>query len=133
MYERFEQQINHSGSESKLSIVEFKYLPFEPKRVYWISNMTSREPRGFHSHKKLNQLILVLKGRIRLKLYRGKTAEVFELKSGDPLLSIPPGTWREIYCLEEGSLMLVLADSEYEEGDYIRDWEEYLVWFSDRQ
>lgn len=131
MFDRFNQSEYRTDLGSVLSVLELSQLPIEIKRVYWISNMTCSEPRGFHAHKKLNQIVLVLRGSVKLRLYRGLGVSEFVLKENDPLMHIPSGTWREIYCLEEGSLMMVLADAEYSEEDYIRDWNSYLHWFSE--
>lgn len=93
--------------------------------------MSSMEPRGFHAHKELNQLMCVLNGTINLKLSRGEEVYNFSISAGEPLIYIPKGTWREIYCEQESSSLMVFADDDYHESDYIRDWHEYLSWSKD--
>jgi hypothetical protein len=39
---------------------------------------------------------------------------------------IVPGIWRELTNFSSGSVCLVLASMEYDELDYIRDYNNYL-------
>jgi hypothetical protein len=38
---------------------------------------------------------------------------------------LPSGLWRELNNFSSGSVCLVLASQEYNEKDYIRDYEEF--------
>jgi dTDP-4-dehydrorhamnose 3,5-epimerase-like enzyme len=42
-------------------------------------------------------------------------------------LYIPPGLWRELLNFSSGAICLVLASREYDERDYIRDYERFLT------
>jgi hypothetical protein len=46
---------------------------------------------------------------------------------------IPPGIWAEQVYEEENSILMVLCDREYDEGDYIRDFNEFLLFKKDLQ
>ena len=44
-------------SRGNLSFAEnFKHIPFEIKRTYWLYNVPGGESRGVHADKELNQL-----------------------------------------------------------------------------
>jgi hypothetical protein len=40
---------------------------------------------------------------------------------------MPSGLWREIDNFSSGSICLVLASEEYDEGDYIREYKEFKL------
>ena len=130
MFKRIPREIHLSENMTSLSVLDLTDVPFATQRLYWINSIVPSEPRGFHAHKSLNQVLIVVDGSIRLKLCRGAKESVFIIKSNDSHIFIPFGTWREIYSLEVGTTVLVVADYRYEENDYIRNWDEYLEWYS---
>jgi len=48
------------------------HIPFVPKRVYYILKPKKNEPRGFHAHKKTNQLLFCIQGSVKMVLNDGK-------------------------------------------------------------
>jgi len=130
VFDRIPRQSFNSDSGAILNVCEFQQIPFLVKRVYWIDGISKDEPRGFHAHKNLNQVIIVLNGKVNLKLLRGKKETNIEISDRDDYVLIPFGTWREIYSQNDIASILVLADCEYQEADYIRDFEQYQEWFS---
>lgn len=111
-----------------LSVAELgKELSFPIKRVYYIYGVGSPEiRRGFHSHKKLRQLMICMKGSCRLLLDDGREREEFLLDSPDKSLYVGPGIWREMYDFTEDAVLVVLASETYDEDDYIRDYDEFI-------
>jgi dTDP-4-dehydrorhamnose 3,5-epimerase-like enzyme len=109
-----------------LSFIEDgKGLPFQVKRVYWVSKTPIEVARGHHAHKALHQIIIAANGRLKIKLesISGEKKE-FELSESTYGLYVPPGWWREIE-FSENAVLLCLVDAEYDEADYIRDYEEF--------
>jgi hypothetical protein len=47
-------------------------------------------------------------------------------------LHIPPGIWAQEINFSSGSICLVLASHEYNENDYIRDYETFKKFCSDK-
>jgi hypothetical protein len=131
MFERISSEFHLSEKNTSLGVFDLSNLPFRPERLYWISDMLSNEPRGFHAHKKLNQVLIVVEGSIQLKLCRGSREFLFDIKKNDAHIFIPFGTWREIIPITEGATILVIADRLYEVDDYISDWNYFLTWFSE--
>lgn len=129
MFNRIPREIHLSENRTSLSVLELTDVPFVAQRLYWINSIMPSEPRGFHAHKSLNQVLIVVAGSIRLKLCRGAKEYVFTINSSDSHIFIPLGTWREIYALEAGTNVLVIADCRYDENDYIRNWDDYLKWY----
>jgi hypothetical protein len=120
-----------SDSETaSLSSLEFSSLPFAPKRVYWIQDFTPQAVRGNHSHKELTQIFIMLSGYMTLEIFEGASSTKYEISRSTPPLIVPPGTWRIMSEASSDALLFVIADKPYEELDYIRDWDEYLSWYS---
>ena len=116
-------------SRGTLGVLDFNKLPFLPRRVYWITDTPGNIARGAHAHKLLNQVFLVLSGSAMIDIFKGPEKQSFNLVAEGPILILEPGYWRNIKLLTPDSLLLVLCDREYEESDYIREWEDYLEWF----
>ena len=53
----------------------------------------------------------------------GKNQKSVTLQNPTKGVLIPTMVWRELRNFSAGSVCLVLASEEYEEEDYIRDWE----------
>lgn len=122
----------HSSTVGKLGVIEFDSLPFEPKRLYWLSEVPEGSERGHHAHKQLTQLICVTSGSVDLDIYEGQEVTSFHLDSESSGLLLKPGLWRELRNFLEGTTVLVLCDAQYLEEDYIRDFQVYLDWFSNQ-
>ena len=45
-----------------------KQIPFELKRVYYIYGVPKNVTRGFHSHKLLEQILICVHGKVKIKL-----------------------------------------------------------------
>jgi len=100
-------------------------VPFEIKRVYWTYNTPPEVIRGHHAHKHLYQLIIAVRGKVtfRMEDTDGQKHE-FRLERPSQGLFIPPGFWRTIE-LSEDAILISLASAEYNEDDYIRDYETF--------
>lgn len=100
-------------------------LSFPVRRAYWIFGSKPGVSRGFHAHKNLRQLCICIAGSVRFRLFDGKIAESVVLDSPTVGLVIGPGLWREMHDFSPGAVLLVLADAEYDENDYIRNLGEF--------
>lgn len=120
-------QFQSHGDErgSLVSLEQNKNIPFDIKRVYYLFATKEGVRRGFHAHKKLKQLAVVLKGSCRFLLDDGQ--EKIELMLDNPAqgLYIESFIWREMFDFSEDCVLMVLADSLYDEDDYIRDYDEF--------
>lgn len=101
-------------------------LPFAVRRAYWIHSTQPGVARGFHAHRKLHQLCVCVSGSVRMSLFDGRREESVVLDSPSRGLLIGPGLWREMHDFSPGCVLLVLADAEYDEADYIRDRKEFV-------
>lgn len=119
-----------SSTTGKLSVLHFRDLPFNPLRIYWISDVNSGSVRGGHAHKELSQVFVVLSGSLTIKIWDGTDELEHSLDENSKPLLVNPGYWRDLQDFTFGTILLVLVDKEYDESDYIRDKQEFLIWNS---
>src|SRR5690606_14813210 len=62
---------------------------------------------------------------VRVTLENTAGKHVFELDGPAKGLSIPPGCWRELDQFTDDAIIAVLASDEFDEADYIRDYETF--------
>ena len=101
-------------------------LPFPIRRVYWIHGTKPGVSRGFHAHKQLRQLCVCVAGSVRLSLFDGRREEGVVLDSNSQGLLIGPGLWREMHDFSPDCVLMVFADAEYDEADYIRSKDAFI-------
>lgn len=101
-------------------------LPFPVRRAYWLHSTARGARRGFHAHRQLRQLCVCLSGSVTFRLDDGSGESVVSLDSPSRGLLLGPGVWREMGDFAPGAVLLVLADAEYDEADYIREREAFL-------
>ena len=99
-----------------------KEVPFDIKRVYYISKVPEGVRRGYHAHKKLKQLLFCPYGRIQLILENKNGREEIELSDPSIGVLIEECTWREMLWLQKDSVLCVVASDYYDADDYIRDY-----------
>lgn len=98
-------------------------IPFEIKRIYYISKVPEGVRRGFHAHKNLKQLLFCPYGRIQLILENKYGREEIELSDPSIGVIIEECTWREMLWLQKDSVLCVAASDFYDVDDYIRDYD----------
>ncbi|MGL6256863.1 sugar 3,4-ketoisomerase [Aeromonas caviae] len=103
-----------------------KSIPFDIKRVYYIYGTQSGVSRGFHAHKALKQVAIVVRGSCRFILDDGTKREDVLLKDPAQGLLIESFMWREMHDFSEDCVLMVLADQLYDESDYIRNYDEFI-------
>jgi len=114
-----------------LSVVQGNTIPFEIKRVYYLYDVPSGSVRGGHAHKEQLELLIPLSGSFDVILTDGTSEKSFTLNKPNVGLLIPTGIWRELENFSSGSVCLVLASGEFDEEDYLRDYDDFVL-FKDR-
>ena len=100
-------------------------IPFEIKRIYYISKVPEGVRRGFHAHKKLQQILFCPYGRIQLVLENNNVREEIELSDPSIGVVIDKPVWREMLWLQKDSVLCVGASDFYKPEDYIREYGEF--------
>lgn len=127
-------QLPKIGDErGNLSIIEqIKQIPFKIKRVHWIYDVPGGLDRGGHAYKETEEFIVALSGSFNVVIDDGEVKEVYPLNRSYFGLYVPKGMWRTMTNFSTNSLALVLSSTEYDENDYVSDYEEYRAWRKDR-
>lgn len=122
-------QLQTHGDErgALVALEQDKNIPFEIKRVYYLFKTKAGVRRGFHAHKALKQVAIAVRGSCRFLLDDG--TEKVDLLLDNPAqgLLIDSCIWREMYDFSDDCVLMVLADQPYDESDYIRDYDEFLL------
>lgn len=108
-----------------LAVIEKDAIPFAIKRVYYLYDVPTESSRGGHAHKQQQSVIIALSGSFEVIVDDGKTKKHIMLNKPNQGLYIPTHIWREIENFSSGSVCLVLASTEYDEAEYIRDYDEF--------
>ena len=123
----------HGDDRGQLvALEEFKDIPFEIKRVYYIYDTADGVRRGFHAHKELEQILICVHGSCKILLDNGSEKEIVLLDKPHEGLYISNDMWREMYDFSEGAVLLVLASKVYDESDYIRNYDEFLEFVNNK-
>ncbi|TVP53009.1 MAG: WxcM-like domain-containing protein [Mongoliibacter sp.] len=110
------------GEKGNITFFESEQLKtFLPKRFFWLSNIPEGSFRGIHAHKLENQVLICLKGEVKISLesISGENFE-FNLEKESQGLLVPSMHWQKIEFGKD-AILLVMADREFSEEDYIRD------------
>lgn len=127
-------QLPKIGDErGNLSIIEqLKHIPFKIKRVHWIYDVPGGIERGGHAFKETEEFIVALSGSFDVVIDDGEVKKVFSLNRSYFGLYAPKGMWRTMTNFSTNSLALVLSSTEYDDHDYIMNYEEFKLWRKDK-
>jgi len=108
-----------------IAVSESKVLPFEVKRIYWICHTPETVTRGCHAHHEMQQIVIAVSGAIKIVLedLAGDKMTIC-LDKPDIGLFIPKMYWRTINFSND-AVLLCLASTEYDELDYIRNFDDF--------
>lgn len=116
----------YSDNRGYLSVIEGGMdIPFEIKRIYYLY-MVPETARGAHAHKQLQQLLVATSGSVDITLDDGREKKTFHLDRPWKGLLVVPGLWRDLDNFSGGTVLMCLASEKYDEGDYIRNYNDFL-------
>ena len=115
-----------------LSFAEnYKQVPFEIKRTYWLYDVPGGIGRGGHAEINNEELIISMSGSFEIMVDDGKEQKTFTLNRSYYGLYIPKGLWREIKEFSTNALALEFGSIPYDVNDYIRNYEDFLAYSMD--
>ncbi len=119
-------------ARGNLSFAEnFKQIPFEIKRTYWLYDVPGGESRGGHAYYTNEEFIIAMSGSFDVVLDDGKERKVFPLNRSYYGLYVPAGLWREMENFSTNAFALEFGSTHYDEKDYIREYKEFVKLKSD--
>ena len=118
---------NHTDERGSLTILEVgEQIPFVPMRIYYLHKSNFNMERGHHAHRDLEQVMFVISGNCTVTLDNGSSRQDVLLSDTISGIHISSMIWREIKRFSSDCILAVLANNLYDEGDYIRDYNEFL-------
>ena len=110
----------------KLVVVEGGMdVPFDIKRVFYIYGSDNEVVRGQHANRESEFVLINVGGTSKVRIDNGHSEAVIELNKPMMGLYIPTMVWKDMYDFSEDSILLVLASTHYDGGEYIRNYEDY--------
>ena len=98
-------------------------IPFAIARVFWTYDVPGGEKRGGHAYKTQQEIIIALSGSFDVIITNTDgTEDKFQLNRSYYGLYLPPLTWRRMENFSTNSLGLHLSSSQFDEKDYVRDF-----------
>ena len=117
-----------SDPRGNLTFIEGKrHIPFDVQRVYYLYDVPSGEERGGHAHFALQQLIIAVAGSFDVLVDNGFERRKITCNRPFQGVLMKSLVWRELNNFSSGAVCLVLASMNYQESDYIRDYEKFLT------
>jgi UDP-2-acetamido-3-amino-2,3-dideoxy-glucuronate N-acetyltransferase len=102
-----------------LGVTEFDGLPFVPRRMFWICDVTANEPRANHGHRECAQVVFVQFGTAAgFTLDAAGARFDFELGVGE-WVYVPVRHWLQITTFSPGAVVGVLASHPFNADEYI--------------
>ena len=124
----------HGDDRGQLVALETgKEIPFSVKRVYYMYDTGEGVRRGFHAHKRLEQILICIHGTCKIHLDNGKETAEVDLNTPYEGLYVANDMWREMYDFSSDAVLMVLASELYDESDYIRNYEEFLKYVEENR
>lgn len=117
-----------SDVRGSLAAIEFSSgLPFTPERFFAVFDVPSEEVRGEHAHRRCEEVLICLRGSVTCIVDDGAVREEVRLDRADIALYMPAMTWGTQYRYSSDAVVGVFASLPYDAGDYIREYEEFLI------
>ena len=114
-----------TDTRGNLAVIEKDCLSYLIKRVYYLFDVPSDSYRGGHAHKEQLEFLIALSGSFTVTVDDGTSKKSFLLNKPNKGLLLPTGIWRELEDFSSGAVCLVLSSGEFDEGDYIRDYQDF--------
>lgn len=127
LYGKFTLRQN-DDDRSSLCFSNFSDLPFTPRRHFVVTAPAEHSSqRGGHAHRTNMTVLQCLAGTVEITFDDGHEKEkvVMGAASNNEALVFGPLVWSEL-AFSAGAVVLALCSTEYDEADYIRNYEEYL-------
>ena len=124
----------HGDERGQLvSLEEFKDIPFQIKRVYFMYETEKDVVRGKHAHKNLEQILVCIHGSCKIRLDNGSEKKIVPLEKPYEGLYVANNMWREMFDFSNDAVLMVFASELYDESDYIRNYDEFIKFVQEQE
>jgi dTDP-4-dehydrorhamnose 3,5-epimerase-like enzyme len=109
-----------------MGIVDGTTIPFDIKRVFWLTNVGPGETRGHHAHRRCRQVPVCASGSVVFEVESADGDKMTKvMRPGDGFV-LEPFTWLVLKDFSHDATVIVFASESYDESEYIRSYEEFL-------
>ena len=124
-YQLINFDVRGDSKGSLIAITGAKEIPFSISRIFYIFGTGKDVVRGKHANKKTKHILIALSGSCEVVVDDGKKRETFQLDSPDKGLFIDNLVWKDMKKFTKDCVLLVLANTEYDQYEYLRDYNEF--------
>ena len=128
MKNTYKFNLNTFGNNEIGNLVPLEYntnIPFEVKRIFYTYNVPFKSNLGVHAYHNTEQVLICVSGNLKINCFDGNKETIYELNSPNEALYVAPNIWRTTFEHSSDAVLLVLSSLEYDENDYIRDYNEF--------
>lgn len=111
---------------SLIALEENHNVPFDVKRVFYLYGTQEGIARGQHSHYTTKQLLVAINGGCNVTLDDGSLKKTYTLNKPNVGLFQDALVWGVMHDFTRDCVLMVLANTYYDEADYIRDYDVFL-------
>ena len=122
-------KLNNKGNVDTGFLVPLEFntnIPFKIKRIFYSYGVPPESNRGAHAYYNTEQVLICVSGSLKIKCSDKNNEVVYKLNKPDEALYIAPHVWRTSFEHSPDAVLLVLSSLEYNEEDYIRDYDKYV-------
>lgn len=125
----YEVKLDIIGDErgSLVVVEELDAIPFELKRIFYMYGNGPEIRRGFHAHRESKQMLVCVSGSCKVLTEGTDGLKTVLLDSPDKGLYLEGLVWHEMFDYSDDGVLLVMADRPYDESDYVRKYQDFLV------
>jgi dTDP-4-dehydrorhamnose 3,5-epimerase-like enzyme len=121
----------HADARGCLTVLERATdLPFDMRRTFVIADVPTGVVRGQHANLVTTELLVCAAGALTVRVDDGRSSRSIPLSPTGGAILVPPSLWVELRDFAPGTVVLVLADTDYRvaRDAYIRDRARWLEW-----
>lgn len=100
-------------------------IPFKIERIFYTYDVPFESNRGSHAYHNTEQVLICVSGSLKIRCFDGIAENIYKLNSPNEALYISSKVWRTTFEHSSDAVLLVLSSLEYDENDYIRDYDEF--------
>ncbi|MCK5933087.1 MAG: WxcM-like domain-containing protein [Fulvimarina manganoxydans] len=118
----------HEVAEKRgsLAVIDFAAdLPFVPKRSFLVYGVPGGETRGNHAHRRCEQVLVVVAGRVSVFVDDGRQRFSVTLDGPTHGLHLPVLHWGTQWGHSDDAILQVFASEPYDRSDYITSYAEF--------
>ena len=109
-----------------ITVVEDGQFPFPLKAIFYLYDVPGGVERGGHAHYEMKHFMVAASGSFEVILDDGVFKRNVALNRPNFGIFIPSGIWVKLFNFSSGAISLNLVSNEYDEKDYIRDYNVFL-------